>query len=137
MFFPEGRLRVYLYGQPVDMRRSYDGLYALAKNAMGLDPLSGHLFAFINRRGTQIKILYFDRSGLCLWGKRLEAPGRFVSGWQDGADTREMDYTGLKLLLEGVQVSGWRKRYGVRRAGAPTARSGPPSRAPETGAGMM
>ena len=110
MFFPEGQIRVYVYGQPVDMRRSYDGLYALTRNAMGRDPLSGHLYAFINRRGTQMKILYFDRSGFCIWGKRLEAPGRFVSNWQ-ARDTQELDYTGLKLLLEGVQVSGYRKRY--------------------------
>lgn len=109
MFFPEGQIRVYVYGQPVDMRRSYDGLYALARNAMGQDPLSGHLYAFINRRGTQTKILYFDRSGFCIWGKRLEA-GRFVSNWQ-ARNTEELDYTGLKLLLEGVQVRGYRKRY--------------------------
>jgi transposase len=122
MFFPEGQLRVYLYGRPVDMRRSYDGLYALARNAMGLDPLSGHLFAFVNRRGTQMKILYFDRSGFCLWGKRLEA-GRFISRWDEAAGTREMDYTGLKLMLEGVQVSGYRKRYGAVRARTTTRRS--------------
>lgn len=109
MFFPEGRLRVFLYGHPVDMRRSYDGLYALTRNAMGHDPSNGHLYAFINRRGTQIKVLYFDRSGFCIWAKRLEA-GRFVSRWASMA-TRELDYTGLKLLLEGVQVSGYRKRY--------------------------
>lgn len=109
MFFPEGRLRVFLYGYPVDMRRSYDGLYALTRNAMGHNPSSGHLYAFINRRGTQIKVLYFDRSGFCIWAKRLEA-GRFVSNWQ-AMVTRELDYTGLKLLLEGVQVSGYRKRY--------------------------
>ena len=45
-------------------------------------PLAGHLFVFANRRATQIKVLYFDRSGWCLWGKRLEA-GRFVRNWRD------------------------------------------------------
>lgn len=63
MFFPEGQIRVHLYGVPADMRKSFDGLSALARNAMGFDPLSGHLFVFINRRATQIKVLYFDRSG--------------------------------------------------------------------------
>ncbi len=72
MFFPEGQVRVFLYGQPVNMRLSFDGLYALAKHVMHQDPLSGHLFAFINRRATQIRVLYFDRSGLCVWAKRLE-----------------------------------------------------------------
>lgn len=72
MSFPEGQIRVFVYGQPVSMRLSYDGLYALARHGMGQDPLSGNLFAFINRRATQIKVLYFDRTGWCIWSKRLE-----------------------------------------------------------------
>jgi transposase len=109
MFFPEGQVRVFLYGQPVNMRLSFDGLYALARHVMHQDPLSGHLFAFINRRATQIRVLYFDRSGLCVWSKRLEQ-GRFVSNWNDVA-SREMDWTGLKLLLEGIEPRHVRKRY--------------------------
>jgi transposase len=97
MFFPEGQVRVHLYGRPVDMRRSYDGLYALTRNELGQDPVSGGLFVFINRRGTQIKVLYFDRTGFCVWAKRLEE-GSFVSDWSR-VSTREMDWTGLKLLL--------------------------------------
>jgi transposase len=73
MFFPEGQVRVHLCGQPCDMRKSYDGLQALARHAMGHDPLDGALYAFVNRRGTQAKVLYFDRSGFCIWAKRLEA----------------------------------------------------------------
>ena len=72
MFFPEGQIRVFVYGKPVSMRLSYDGLYALAKHTMKCDPLSGNLFAFIKRRANQIKVLYFDRSGWCVWSKRLE-----------------------------------------------------------------
>jgi transposase len=109
MFFAEQHVRVFLYGAPVDMRRSFDGLYALTRQSMGQDPLSGHLFAFVNRRGTQIKVLYFDRNGLCVWSKRLEA-GRFVSDWK-AMRTREMDWTALKLLLEGMEVRRVRKRY--------------------------
>lgn len=60
MCFPEQEVRVFLYGAPVDLRRSFDGLYALARHGMSVDSLSGHLFAFINRRATQIRILYFD-----------------------------------------------------------------------------
>jgi transposase len=109
MFFPEGQVRVHVYGRPVDMRKSYDGLYALTRHALGLDPTSGHLFAFINRRATQIKVLYWDRTGFCVWAKRLEA-GRFLSDWRCVA-TREMDWTGLKLLLEGIEAKVIRKRY--------------------------
>lgn len=109
MFFPEGQVRVFLYGEPVSMRLSFDGLYALARHRMQQDPLSGHLFAFINRRRTQIKVLYFDRTGWCVWAKRLEQ-GRLISGW-DAVSTREMDWTALKLLLEGIEPKRVRRRY--------------------------
>jgi len=113
MFFPEGRIRVFVYGQPTDMRKSYDGLYALARNGLRQDVLSGHLFVFINRRGSQIKILYFDRSGWCIWAKRLEA-GRFISDWRD-VHSREIDWTALKLMLEGIEVKRRMKRYRLER----------------------
>jgi transposase len=110
MFFPEGAIRVHVYGRPTDMRKSFDGLYALTRQELGQDPLScGHLFVFINRRATQMKVLYFDRTGLCVWSKRLER-GRFLSDWR-GVMTREMDWTGLKLLLEGIEPKMARKRY--------------------------
>ena len=80
MFFPEGRVRIHVYGQPVDMRKSFDGLYVLTRQRLGADPLSGDLYVFINRRATQIKVLNWDRTGFCLWGKRLEQ-GRFLSDW--------------------------------------------------------
>jgi transposase len=109
MFFPEGQVRVHVYGRPTDMRKSFDGLYALTCRELGQNVLDGNLYAFINRRGTQMKVLYFDRTGLCVWAKRLEA-GRFVSDWRK-VHTHETDWTGLKLLLEGIEVKARRKRY--------------------------
>lgn len=113
MFFPEGHIRVYLYGQPVDMRKSFDGLYALVRHGLRQDPLNGQLFAFVNRRATHIKVLYFDRSGWCLWAKRLEA-GRFIGDWSR-VEHREMDCTGLKLMLEGIEPKRQVKRYRLVR----------------------
>ena len=112
MFFPEGQIRVFLYGAPVDMRNSFDGLYALARHGLQQDPLNGQLFAFVNRRATQMRVLYWDRSGWCLWAKRLEA-GRFIRAW-DEVGHREMDWTALKLMLEGIEPKRQLKRY--RRA---------------------
>lgn len=109
MFFPEGSVRVWVYGQPTDMRKSFDGLYALVRNALKQDPLSGALFVFINRRGTQTKVLYWDRTGFCVWAKRLEQ-GRLVSDWRTMRD-RQMDWTELKLLLEGIEPGRRKKRY--------------------------
>ncbi len=109
MFFPEGQIRVQLYGQPCDMRRSFDGLQAVVRHGLGGDPTDGGLYVFVNRRATQMRVLYFDRSGFCIWAKRLEA-GRFISDWSQ-VRTREMDWTGLKLLLEGIEPGKQRKRY--------------------------
>ena len=109
MFFPEGQIRVHLYGQPTDMRRSFDGLQALTRQGLGADPLDGALYVFINRRATQMRVLYFDRSGFCIWAKRLEA-GTFIADW-GAVKTCEMDWTGLKLLLEGIEPGRQRKRY--------------------------
>lgn len=69
-------IRIFLCLQPADMRKSLDGLSALAREQVGEDPLSGHLFIFRNRRGDRIKVLYWDRNGFALWYKRLER-GRF------------------------------------------------------------
>jgi transposase len=109
MFFSEGQVRIYLYGQPCDMRKSFAGLIALAENAMGHDPLSGHLFVFVNKRGNYLKSLYWDRSGFCIWAKKLES-GSFVSNWKM-VEGKEMDYTQLKLLLEGIEKKHQKKRF--------------------------
>ena len=109
MFFPEGQIRVHLYGQPVDMRRSFDGLYALTRQQLKQDPLSGDLFVFISRRAIQVQILFFDRTGFCVWTKRLER-GTFISNWST-VRTCEMDWTRLKLLLEGIVATQQRQRF--------------------------
>ncbi len=67
MFFPESQARIWLYARSTDMRKSFDGLSALVKQQLQEDPLSGQLFVFVNRRQTQMKVLYFDRSGYCIW----------------------------------------------------------------------
>jgi transposase len=111
MWFPEGQVRIWLYTQPTDMRKSYDGLSALVKSKLLEDPLNGQLFVFINRRRTQMKILYFDRSGYCIWSKRLEQ-GRFH--WASGtAEKQHLSWTDLKLIVEGIDARSIKqfKRY--------------------------
>lgn len=109
MFFPEGQIRILLYGVPCDMRKSFNGLQALVRQGMQCDPLDGSVYVFISRRATQLRALYFDRCGFCIWSKKLEA-GRFIPDWMQ-VRTREMDWTGLKLMLEGIEPGRWRKRY--------------------------
>jgi transposase len=66
------RTKVYVSREPVDMRASYDTLFSKAKGVLNQDPLSGHLFVFINTKRTSIKCLYYDGTGLVLLCKRLE-----------------------------------------------------------------
>jgi transposase len=104
-------VRIWLYAKPTDMRKSFDGLSALVKHQLREDPLSGQLFVFINRRRTQMKVLYFDRSGYCIWCKRLEQ-GQFHYK-TSGPGKQRLDWTQLKLLLEGIEIKKMRqyRRY--------------------------
>lgn len=107
MFYPESRARIWLCTVPADMRKSFTGLSALVKNELSADPLSGELFVFVNRRRTQMKVLYFYRSGYCIWSKKLEQ-GQFVVH-PSGMGKKPLDWVGLKLLLEGIEVEKARK----------------------------
>lgn len=66
------RTKVYVCKEPTDMRSSYDTLFAKAKGVLGQDPLSGHLFVFINTRRDSIKCLFYDGTGLVILAKRME-----------------------------------------------------------------
>jgi transposase len=63
MFFPEGQIRVHLYGHPCDMRKSFTGLCALTRQGLRADPLSGDLYVFISRRAIMMKVLYLTAQG--------------------------------------------------------------------------
>ena len=115
MFLPEADIRIWLCTQPTDMRKSFNGLSALVKSQLEEDPLSGQLFAFINKRKTQMKVLYFDRTGYCIWAKRLEQ-GQF--NFQSQSKGKKLlSWMQLKLLLEGIKIEKHRqyKRYQQKR----------------------
>lgn len=107
-------VRIYLAAEPVDLRRSIDGLSALVR-AEGHDVYSGHLFVFGGRRRDRIKILAWDRGGFIVYYKRLEA-GRFR--WPtipEGAHEVALDATQLAMLLDGIDM----KRVKAPRHWAP------------------
>ena len=109
-------VRTHVATAPADMRRSYDGL-SLAVEQSGLDPTSGHLFVFLNRRGTQIKILYWDTSGYCIVAKRLaQGTFRLTKRAHEGATHVVLDHAELTLLLEGIDVSAAVRRKRFRLA---------------------
>ena len=93
------------------MRKSFNGLCAQVKQQLGHDPLSGHYFVFVNRRKTQMKMLYFESSDVCLWSKRLEQGQFCVRSSPSGRQV--LSWTDLLLILEAIEVKKIRqfKRY--------------------------
>jgi transposase len=110
-------VRVYLATTPADMRKSFDGLSALAKGALQLDPFSGHLFVFANRRRDRIKVLYWDRDGFAVWAKRLERGTYRIPAATAGRV--EMTAAELAALLAGIDLDSARRRPRYARPVAP------------------
>src|SRR3954447_25932258 len=121
MFGLSAAVRVYLAKEPADMRKSFDGLSALVAGSLAPDPLSGHLFVFINRRRDRIKVLYWDRDGLAVWAKRLER-GTFRLP-AAGAESVEMTTAELAALLASIDLNTARRRVRYSRPGAPLQNS--------------
>jgi transposase len=116
MFGLSAAVRVYVAIEPADMRKSFDGLAALASGSLALDPLSGHLFVFINKRRDRIKILYWDRDGMVVWAKRLErGTFRIPSA---GSVRVEMTTAELAALLAGIDLNTARRRVRYSRPSA-------------------
>ena len=93
--------RILAHRDPVDMRRSFDGLIALVKDVLNEDPLSSSLFIFLNRRGNYLKGVYWDRTGYCLFAKRLEH-GRFTI--PGTSSTQELSEQAFRLVLDGIAL---------------------------------
>jgi transposase len=122
--FPQlpAAVRVFLCAKPTDMRKSFDGLVGMVHEFLGQDPLSGHLFLFLNRRRDRVKILFWERDGLVIWYKRLEAgtfqkldPAASVDH-KSGQAGLELSATDLALLLGGIDVNTAERRKRYARA---------------------
>lgn len=102
--------RVFLAVGATDMRKGFNGLQGLVGDLLQQDPLSGHLFLFVNRRRDKLKILYWDGDGLAIWYKRLEQ-GTFqmptVATDQRSAEIRSDELT---MLLRGIDLASVRRR---------------------------
>lgn len=100
--------RLWLCIAATDMRKSYDGLTAIIRTQFADDPLSGDGFVFINRRRTQMKCVYFEAGGYCIWSKRLEQ-GLFARRSSD-AERVSLSQTEFMALIEGLEVAVTRRR---------------------------
>ena len=102
-------LDIYVCLQPMDMRKSFDSLSAIVSSIICKDPLSGHLFVFLNKNRSKIKILFWDRTGYCQYYKRLES-GRITLPRQknDKENSIQISTEQLRLILDGIDLWGIR-----------------------------
>jgi hypothetical protein len=111
-------VRIFACTKPVDMRRSFDGLFALVHSLIQEDPFSGHLFLFRSRRGDFVKILWWDLDGFAIFAKRLEVGTfrfpdvRFDNGKYQPIEIERAD---LLMMLEGIDTGSVKKLKRYRR----------------------
>lgn len=104
-------VKLFLADRAVDFRKGFDGLAAIVEHLFGLEPVSGHVFVFLNKRANQVRLLFWERDGFCLVAKRLEA-GTFrrVKRADNGSPYIEIDAAELMFVLEGIEVTAMRRR---------------------------
>jgi transposase len=125
MFSLSGNLQYYLFTGSTDMRKGFDALSGVVRSQMGRDPLSGEVFIFVNRSRNTVKILHWERGGLVIYHKRLEA-GRFERPHYDEQQNAfRMRWSELVMMIEGVSMKQtvYRKRYDLDHASHPAKSS--------------
>jgi len=105
-----GNARLFLCQEPINMRKSFEGLSALVEQLFPEELLSGALFIFLNRRKDHMKVLYWDKDGLAIWFKRLEK-GSFA--WKWGSESL-IDRRTFFMLLEGITPKRLRVRHTIK-----------------------
>ena len=116
MFHMNQNLRVVLAVKPVDLRKSFSGLYSIAAQQLKESPEKGALFIFGNRTHNRVKVLCFDGTGCWVSTKRLEK-GTF--SWPKSGDGKKdkmsLKPEALTLLLDGVDLRGAKMRAWYER----------------------
>ncbi len=105
MFSFSSSLRIFAGIEPVDMRKSFNGLFAIVKNHLGRNPIDGAVYLFANKRRTLVKMLYWDGTGIWILSKRLEK-GAFWWPSSDSANSRDLSLApeSLSMLLSGIDL---------------------------------
>lgn len=107
-------IRVFMCTIPTKMNYSFDSLMGLAQQIFDEDPLSGHLFLFVNRERDRLKILFWDHDGLAIFYKRLEAGTFQLPTTSGSAQGVELDERQLNRLLTGLDLRTGRRRRRYR-----------------------
>jgi transposase len=102
--------RIFIALGATDMRKEFDGLSAVVIGKLQRDPLSGHLFLFVNRRCDKLKILYWDGDGLAIWYRRLEQGTFQMPKLQEDLCSVEIRSDELTMLIRGIDYSNVKRR---------------------------
>jgi transposase len=102
--------RIFVTLGATDMRKGFDGLSGIIYGTLEQDPLSGHLFLFVNRRRDKLKILYWDGDGLAIWYRRLEQGTFQMPKVRDDLKSAEIRSDELTMLLRGIDYSNVKRR---------------------------
>lgn len=103
-----GDAKIFVYQEAIDLRKGFEGLGAVVQLTFNEDLTSGSYFAFMNRRGDRMKVLYWDGDGFVIWYKRLEK-GRFSRNKGSPLMSRRE----FLMLLEGITPKRLQLRYSV------------------------
>lgn len=108
--FSLGAARYYLYREPTDMRKSFDGLCGIVSGRLGQSPMSGDVFIFINKPRNRIKLLRWEPGGFVLFYKRLERGTFEIPVSKNGALSCQIDYGELAMIISGISIINTVKR---------------------------
>ena len=101
---------ISVYSEPVDMRKSFDGLIGIVRHFLKSNPLSGRLFVFLNRNRNLMKILYWDGDGYVIWYKRLERGTFRMPTYDTESASVGISRAEFSLILEGFEPTEFKKR---------------------------
>lgn len=113
-------VRIYMATAPCDMRKSFRGLTGLVRQRLREDPLSGHVFCFVNRRRTMMKCLVADGSGMLIYYKKLSRGSFELPTASDGSMKVQVDAGTLALIIEGIELKSVKRRLRHHRKPRPS-----------------
>lgn len=108
--FSLGAARYYLYREPADMRKSFDGLCGLINGRLGQNPMSGDVFIFLNKPRNRVKLLRWEPGGYVLFFKRLERGTFELPAVQNPGLSQMLDYGELAMIITGISMRNANKR---------------------------
>jgi transposase len=108
--FTLGASRYFLYREPTDIRKSFDGLCGLVSSRLGQNPMSGDVFIFMNKPRNRIKLLKWESGGFVLFYKRLEKGTFELPSVQNSSVSQLIDYGELAMIITGISMKYAKKR---------------------------